>query len=71
MIYPSIDNLTGLVDSKYTLVILTAKRARQIKNELIEKEKKEQKSYKEVTMALEDIEKGNVTYERKKASFLK
>ncbi|HHX76882.1 MAG TPA: DNA-directed RNA polymerase subunit omega [Firmicutes bacterium] len=71
MIYPSIDSLIEKVDSKYTLVILAAKRARQIKNELMEKEKKEQKSFKEVTLALEDIEKGNVSYERKKTSSLK
>jgi DNA-directed RNA polymerase subunit omega len=30
MLYPSIDGLMGLVDSKYTLVVATAKRARQL-----------------------------------------
>ncbi len=30
MIYPKIENLSDKVDSRYTLVILSAKRARQI-----------------------------------------
>jgi len=66
VIYPSIDKLIQHVDSKYTLVIVAAKRARQIKNNLLEKEKKEHKTYKEVTMALEEIAQGDVFYERKK-----
>ena len=32
MIYPSIDELTDKVDSKYTLVIATARRARMLNN---------------------------------------
>jgi DNA-directed RNA polymerase subunit omega len=68
VIYPSIDDLIQRADSKYTLVIVAAKRARQIKNTLLEKEKKEQKTYKEVTMALEEIVQGDVFYERKKRS---
>ena len=66
MIYPSIDELIEHVDSKYTLVIVAAKRARQIKSNLLEKEKKEHKTYKEVTMALEEIVQGNIYYERRK-----
>ncbi len=66
MIYPSIDELANNVDSKYTLVIMAARRARQIKDDLMEKEKKEQKSFKEVTMALKEIASGAVTYERRK-----
>ena len=66
MIYPSIDELVLHVDSKYTLVIVAAKRARQIKSNILEKEKKEHKTYKEVTMALEEIAQGNVFYERMK-----
>ncbi len=30
MLYPSIDSLVNLVDSKYTLVVVTAKRARKL-----------------------------------------
>jgi DNA-directed RNA polymerase subunit omega len=66
VIYPSIDDLSKHVDSKYTLVIVAAKRARQIKTNLLEKEKKEHKTYKEVTMALEEIAQGTVFYERRK-----
>jgi DNA-directed RNA polymerase subunit omega len=35
MLYPSIDSLMGLVDSKYTLVVATAKRARQLQEHAI------------------------------------
>ncbi len=66
MIYPSIDELMTNVDSKYTLVIVAARRARQIKEELMEVEKKEQKTFKEVTMALEEVSDGSVSYVRKK-----
>ncbi len=71
MIYPSIDELSKKVDSKYTLVIIAARRARQIKNDLMEKEKKEHKSYKEVSMALEEIDAGKVRYFRKTKSVLR
>ena len=71
MIYPSIDDLSKKVDSKYTLVIIAARRARQIKNDLMEKEKKEHKSYKEVSMALEEIDAGKVRYFRKTKSVLR
>ncbi len=60
MIYPSIDNLLDKIDSKYTLVIASAKRARAIKDEgrlLIA----EPKSKKYVGMALEEIEQGELT----------
>ena len=66
MIYPSIDELVTTVDSKYTLVIIAARRARQIKDELMEAEKKEQKSYKEVSLALEEIADGTIGYQRKR-----
>jgi len=35
MLYPSIDSLMNLVDSKYTLVVATAKRARKLQDETI------------------------------------
>lgn len=62
MIYPSIDDLIKKVDSKYTLVIATAKRARQIKEK--EEEKNEKIVLKEVSMALKEIDQGAVTYNR-------
>ncbi len=62
MIYPSIDDLLKMVDSKYTLVISAAKRGRQLRNgsrKTIETEYR-----KDVTTALHEIEAGNIEYER-------
>ncbi len=64
MVEPSIDYLAEKVDSKYTLVILSAKRARELlggAQSLVEC-----KSNKAVTIALEEIAKGKITYERTK-----
>lgn len=62
MIYPSIDDLIKTVDSKYTLVIATAKRARQIRNG--SKKTIDEVYSKDVTTALHEIEAGNIEYER-------
>jgi len=62
MIYPSIDDLLKHVDSKYTLVIATAKRSRQLRNG--SKKTIKQDFRKEVTTALHEIEAGNIEYER-------
>lgn len=64
MIKPSLDNLVKKVDSKYTLVVLAAKRARQLMDgsePLVE-----MKSSKKVTNALEEIAEDQVTFERTK-----
>ncbi|HMM20459.1 MAG TPA: DNA-directed RNA polymerase subunit omega [Selenomonadales bacterium] len=64
MIYPSLDVLVKKVDSKYTLVVLSAKRAREIMSgaaSLVES-----KSNKPVTVALEEIAQGKIVYERTK-----
>lgn len=64
MIYPSLDHLLTKVDSKYTLVVLTARRAREIvagDRVLVNS-----KSNKAVTIALEEIGADVVTYERVK-----
>lgn len=64
MINPSLDSLVKKVDSKYTLVVLAAKRAREImdgQQPLIEC-----KSNKPVTIALEEVARGKITYERTK-----
>lgn len=64
MINPSLDSLVKKVDSKYTLVVLAAKRAREImdgQQTLIEC-----KSNKPVTIALEEVAQGQMTYERTK-----
>lgn len=60
MVDPSVDELAKKVDSKYTLVILAAKRAREITDP--EKVLPE----KEVSMALKEIDKDKITYERVK-----
>ncbi|MEG0798164.1 MAG: DNA-directed RNA polymerase subunit omega [Acidaminococcaceae bacterium] len=64
MIEPSIDYLAEQVDSKYTLVVLAAKRARELMNgapNLVET-----KSNKPVTIALEEVGAHKITYERTK-----
>ena len=64
MVKPSIDYLAEKVDSKYTLVILSAKRARELLSgaqPLVDC-----KSNKPVTIALEEIAPDKITYERTK-----
>ncbi|MBU5266053.1 DNA-directed RNA polymerase subunit omega [Virgibacillus proomii] len=59
MLEPSIDSLLSKINSKYTLVILSAKRARQMsetKKVLIE----HPKSHQYVGMALEEVEAGKL-----------
>lgn len=60
MLYPSVDSLLDILDSKYTLVTLSAKRARIIQ----EKENPQienPKSHKPVGLALEEILEGKLT----------
>jgi DNA-directed RNA polymerase subunit omega len=75
MIHPRVDHLLKNVDSRYSLVIVAAKRARQINDyhhqlgegtfgdvlpPLVESRSK---NY--LTMALEEIAEGKITYEYK------
>ena len=71
MIQPRIDRLFGNVDSRYSLVIVAAKRARQINNyhhqlgegtfdELPPLVESRSKNY--LTMALEEIAEGKIKY---------
>lgn len=56
MIYPSIDKLLNVVDSKYTLVYVAASRSKQmIKNNYFQKPVNEYKSYKTIGRALEEV----------------
>ncbi|ANX12228.1 DNA-directed RNA polymerase subunit omega [Fictibacillus arsenicus] len=60
MLYPSIDSLMEKIDSKYSLVTLSSKRAREIQkygNQQIAKPV----SYKFVGKALEEIQSGILT----------
>ena len=56
MIYPSIDKLLNVVDSKYTLVYIAASRSKQmIKNNYYQKPVDKYKSYKTIGRALEEV----------------
>lgn len=56
MIYPSIDKLLNVVDSKYTLVYVAASRSKQmIKNNYYQKPVEKYKSYKTIGRALEEV----------------
>lgn len=62
MLEPSIDELQEKINSKYSLVILSAKRARQIRDENnLQIENPKSKKY--VGMALEEIVAGKLTME--------
>ena len=61
MIKPSLDVLMTKVDSKYTLVTLAAKRARQLTDgdePLVDVD-----TTKVVSIAMEEIDQGKITYE--------
>jgi len=61
MIYPSADQIDEQIDSKYALVILAAKRAKQLKEggrPLIKTE-----STNPLTIALEEIAQGEIKYQ--------
>ena len=56
MIYPSIDKLLTVVDSKYTLVYVASNRSKQmIKNNYFQKPVDQYKSYKTIGRALEEV----------------
>jgi DNA-directed RNA polymerase subunit omega len=60
MLHPSVDSLKVQIDSKYTLVSIASKRARElqeVKNELLPK----YKSKKNVGRALEEVAAGVLT----------
>ncbi len=64
MIYPSIDEMLKNIDSRYSLVILAAKRARQLREGQVARD--DSSTFKEVTSALEDISSGRISFERTK-----
>jgi DNA-directed RNA polymerase subunit omega len=59
MLYPSVDKLKKQIDSKYSLVSLASKRARQMQEEGGEKLDK-YVSYKPVGRALEEVAAGKL-----------
>lgn len=59
MIYPSIDKLLTIVDSKYKLVHVASQRSKQIlENGYLQKEENEYLNKKELGRALEEVENG-------------
>ena len=65
MVTPSINTLLKKMDSRYALVVLAAKRARQLmEDESILKSDENMRSNKNVTNALEEIAEGKITFKR-------
>lgn len=59
MIYPSIDKLLTIVDSKYKLVHIAVKRANQIEDtDYLQMKEKDYKNTKNISRALEEIAAG-------------
>ncbi|MCR8633622.1 MULTISPECIES: DNA-directed RNA polymerase subunit omega [Paenibacillus] len=63
MLYPSIDKLLDKVDSKYSLVVAAAKRARLLRDGA-KTEVRNRASYKNVGLALEEIYEEHISYEK-------
>ncbi|MFW6022497.1 MAG: DNA-directed RNA polymerase subunit omega [Halanaerobiaceae bacterium] len=69
--YPSYDKLMEKVDSPYTLIIMAARRARQINvggNKLLGED---YKSHKSVSMSLEEVVSGKITYRKNRENSIK
>lgn len=65
MLYPSIDSLLSKLDSKYTLVTVSSRRAREIRENAARGPMVERPvSYKPVGVALEEIVGDHLKYER-------
>jgi DNA-directed RNA polymerase subunit omega len=65
---PSLDDLMNYVDSRYTLVVISAKRARQL-TEIAMQQDQEEKPWlfeKPVSAALKEVALGKITYRRTK-----
>lgn len=59
MIYPSIDKLLNIVDSKYTLVHISARRSKQMsKDGYLQMPESEYKCKKNIGRALEEVSEG-------------
>ncbi|MGM9877838.1 MAG: DNA-directed RNA polymerase subunit omega [Bacilli bacterium] len=62
VIYPSIDKLLNIVDSKYKLVHIAADRAKVMKeHKHFQMNENEYVSKKEIGRALEEVDKGLIT----------
>jgi DNA-directed RNA polymerase subunit omega len=63
MLYPSIDKLLEKVDSKYSLVVAVARRARMLRDGA-KTAVRDRKSNKYVGLALEEIYEDYISYEK-------
>ncbi|HOZ88624.1 MAG TPA: DNA-directed RNA polymerase subunit omega [Bacilli bacterium] len=64
LLHPSIDRLLNIVDSKYKLVHIASKRSTQmLNNNHYQMKNGEYASKKELGRALEELEKGLITFE--------
>ncbi len=64
MLYPSIDKLLNIVDSKYKLVHIASRRSKQMmENKHFQMNENEYKSKKELGRALEELEHGLIKVE--------
>ena len=62
MIYPSIDKLLNIVDSKYKLVHITSRRSKEIDaTGHLQMPKNKYTSQKSIGMALEELAEGYIT----------
>ncbi len=66
MIEPSLEDLLKEVDSKFSLITMVSKRARQLNSGFTPLIKTS--STKNVTIALEEIAQGKIQYTRKKST---
>lgn len=66
MIYPSIDKLLNIVDSKYVLVHIAARRSKQIaKDGYLQMPEAEYKSKKNIGRALEELAEGLIEVKKR------
>ena len=66
MIYPSIDKLLNIVDSKYQLVHIAARRSKRIaKDGYLQMPESEYKSKKNIGRALEEVCEGLIEVKKK------
>ena len=66
MIYPSIDKLLTIVDSKYALVYIVSNRSKQmLKTKFYQKPLNEYRSKKEIGRALEEVNDNLIHIEKK------
>ena len=66
MIYPSIDKLLNIVDSKYELVLISARRSREItRTGFLQLPEEEYQSKRNIGRALEEVSEGMIEVVRK------